>query len=65
MFLLLLSSLSPGFVVASDEEEIGLPELPNQSPIASDDAYTMDAAGTLEVPAPGVLANDADAEGDP
>jgi serine protease AprX len=36
----------------------------NQAPFASDDAWSMAAGTTLAVPAPGVLGNDGDADGD-
>jgi VCBS repeat-containing protein len=39
--------------------------LPNQDPIANDDAYSTDEDTTLNVSAPGVLGNDSDADGDP
>nr|WP_246345176.1 Ig-like domain-containing protein [Conexibacter arvalis] len=37
----------------------------NDGPVASDDAHETDAGTVLNVPAPGVLANDDDADGDP
>ena len=37
----------------------------NDAPVATDDAYNVAEGGTLNVPAPGVLANDVDAGGDP
>lgn len=37
----------------------------NQPPVAADDAYSVTANHTLNVPAAGVLANDTDPEGDP
>jgi hypothetical protein len=37
---------------------------PNEPPVANGDAYTMDQGATLTVAAPGVLANDTDADGD-
>jgi len=37
----------------------------NMPPVASGDAYAVDQATVLTVPAPGVLANDTDANGDP
>ena len=37
----------------------------NTAPAASDDSYTTDEDTPLSVPAPGVLANDSDTEGDP
>src|SRR5690606_12118919 len=36
----------------------------NDAPEASDDAFTVDEGATLNVAAPGVLANDTDAEND-
>lgn len=38
---------------------------PNRAPVASDDSYTTDEDTQLTVAAPGVLSNDADADGDP
>ena len=38
---------------------------PNQPPVAADDAFSVIAGGQLSVPAPGILANDTDPEGDP
>jgi len=35
------------------------------APVANDDTYVMDLGGTLDVPAPGVLGNDTDADNDP
>ncbi|HEY0156896.1 MAG TPA: Ig-like domain-containing protein [Thermoanaerobaculia bacterium] len=37
----------------------------NDAPIVADDAYPVAEGGTLNVPAPGVLANDVDPDGDP
>jgi large repetitive protein len=37
----------------------------NDPPVANNDTYTVLEGGTLNVPAPGVLANDADPEGQP
>ena len=37
----------------------------NQFPASAEDGYTVEAGQTLTVEAPGVLANDSDAEGDP
>ena len=37
----------------------------NDAPVAIDDAYTIPDESVLVVPAPGVLGNDTDAEGDP
>lgn len=39
--------------------------LPNQDPVANDDAYSTAEDTTLNVTAPGVLGNDSDADGDP
>ena len=39
-------------------------EAPNTPPVADDDAYTVDEDTTRSVGAPGVLANDTDADGD-
>jgi large repetitive protein len=41
-----------------------LPEC-NEPPVAVDDAYNVAEGGTLTEPAPGVLGNDTDADGDP
>ena len=45
----------------------GEPALPtcNRPPVASNDTYTVAEGGTLNVPAPGVLTNDSDPDGDP
>jgi VCBS repeat-containing protein len=45
----------------------GEPVLPtcNRPPVAGNDAYTVAEGGTLNVPAPGVLTNDSDPDGDP
>jgi VCBS repeat-containing protein len=42
---------------------IDFPDM-NDAPVASPDGFTVDEDGTLIVPAPGVLSNDTDAEGD-
>ncbi len=36
----------------------------NTTPVAADDAWSLGKNGTLSVPAPGVLSNDSDADGD-
>ena len=36
----------------------------NSAPVARNDAYALDEDGSLDVPAPGVLGNDTDADGD-
>jgi hypothetical protein len=41
------------------------PPAPNNPPVAVDDAYSVEENTTLNVAAPGVLANDSDADGDP
>ncbi|MGA8809941.1 MAG: Ig-like domain-containing protein, partial [Thermoanaerobaculia bacterium] len=45
----------------------GEPALPtcNRPPVAVNDNYTVAEGGTLNVPAPGVLTNDSDPDGDP
>jgi hypothetical protein len=40
-------------------------ELPNTAPVANDDGFVVDEDSFLNVPAPGVLLNDVDAEGGP
>ncbi len=40
-------------------------DVPNNRPLAVDDAYTTDEDTSLNVAAPGLLANDTDADGDP
>ena len=52
---------------ASDPSTVRITVTPvNDAPLAADDAYSMGALDlVLVVPAPGVLANDSDAEGDP
>jgi VCBS repeat-containing protein len=42
-----------------------IPAVPNEPPVANDDAYGVDADDVLTVSAPGVLDNDVDADGDP
>ena len=37
----------------------------NDPPVAGNDSYTMEAGTTLTMPAPGVLENDSDVDGDP
>ena len=39
------------------------PPVPNDAPVASDDAYSVDEDSVLTVAAPGVLANDTDTDG--
>ncbi|HYO76659.1 MAG TPA: Ig-like domain-containing protein, partial [Thermoanaerobaculia bacterium] len=38
---------------------------PNAAPVAQNDTYATSRGGTLTVPAPGVIANDGDPDGDP
>ncbi|MEZ4867016.1 MAG: tandem-95 repeat protein [Caldilineaceae bacterium] len=38
--------------------------IPNNVPVAADDSYNTDADASLTIPAPGVLSNDSDADGD-
>jgi len=38
---------------------------PNRAPVAADDCYSADEDAALTVPAPGVLGNDSDPDGDP
>ena len=42
---------------------VGTVEPENQPPVARDDDYQVEKGGVLAVPAPGVLANDSDSEG--
>ena len=37
---------------------------PNSAPTATDDGYSIGEDGVLNIPAPGVLSNDTDADGD-
>ncbi|WP_018334775.1 cadherin-like domain-containing protein [Actinomycetospora chiangmaiensis] len=39
--------------------------VPDQLPVTQGESYSVDSGATLSVPAPGVLANDTDADGDP
>jgi hypothetical protein len=48
-----------------DDLVIGTGEVPNNPPVASNDAYATDEGKQLVVAAPGVLGNDTDADGDP
>ena len=43
---------------------LGGDDPPNEAPIAVDDSYSVNEGETLSVPAPGVLANDMDPDGD-
>jgi len=64
VFLLLFSSLPIASAEEAIEPTIEPIEVLNSPPVASDDAYTLEKGGTLDIPAPGVLANDVDAEGE-
>jgi VCBS repeat-containing protein len=68
------SSFPAGFPTSTQTCSPAAPSLPagetslpscNDAPVASNDAYSVAEGGTLNVPAPGVLANDVDAGGDP
>ena len=56
----------PSVANAADGADIGAFELEvvNQPPVAVDDAYAVTGGGVLTVPAPGVLGNDSDPDGD-
>jgi VCBS repeat-containing protein len=62
-FPTIVNSCSP----AAPALPAGEPVLPtcNRPPVAVNDAYTVAEGGTLSVPAPGVLTNDSDPDGDP
>ncbi len=47
-----------------DKKEGGEPPV-NNPPVAVDDTYGVSAGGVLNAPAPGVLGNDSDSDGDP
>jgi hypothetical protein len=49
----------------SEPATVTITVLCNNAPVAADDHYTTPAGVPLTVPAPGVLTNDHDAEGDP
>jgi VCBS repeat-containing protein len=63
LFPTIAQSCSP----AAPSLPVGEPVLPtcNRPPVAVNDAYTVAEGGTLNVPAPGVLTNDSDPDGDP
>jgi VCBS repeat-containing protein len=52
------------FAASSEDENHRVERAPNFPPVANADQYTTDEEVPLTVPAPGVLANDADLEGD-
>jgi VCBS repeat-containing protein len=49
----------------SDNATVTLTVTGNDAPVVTDDAYSVDEDGFLGVPAPGVLGNDSDADGNP
>ena len=60
--------LDPATIIEHYEKGLlglGYLEEPNTPPVAVDDSYTTDEDTQLDVSAPGVLANDSDADGDP
>jgi VCBS repeat-containing protein len=63
LFPTIAQSCSP----AAPSLPAGEPVLPtcNRPPVAANDNYTLAEGGTLNVPAPGVLTNDSDPDGDP
>ncbi|HEV7487903.1 MAG TPA: Ig-like domain-containing protein [Thermoanaerobaculia bacterium] len=63
LFPTIAQSCSP----AAPSLPAGEPVLPtcNRPPVAANDNYTVAEGGTLNVPAPGVLTNDSDPDGDP
>lgn len=56
--ILAVGLVATGLVGATAAQAAGIP------PVGTDDYYTVAQGGTLTVPAPGVLANDTDAEND-
>ncbi|HZI51548.1 MAG TPA: Ig-like domain-containing protein, partial [Terriglobia bacterium] len=59
------TNLPADFIVdQTDPTDFELVFVPNDPPVANTDAYSTDENTPLIVPAPGVLANDADADGD-
>lgn len=55
---------SPDAYRSSDHDPILISLILNHAPVANDDEYSTNMGVTLEVPAPGVLANDTDANED-
>ncbi|MDO8647787.1 MAG: Ig-like domain-containing protein [Candidatus Diapherotrites archaeon] len=56
---------SQTFIYTISVTENGVPpQSPNSAPLAANDSYTVEKDKTLTVQAPGVLANDTDADGD-
>jgi hypothetical protein len=51
-------------LIPSNKAKVAI-HVTNAKPVANDDAYAATTGVTLTVPAPGVLANDDDADGDP
>jgi VCBS repeat-containing protein len=67
-----IGGATPTFPVTDFDCTVAAPTLPdgtlpvcNQPPVAEDDEFEVDEGGTLDEPAPGVLANDSDPNGDP
>ncbi|WP_322938700.1 LamG-like jellyroll fold domain-containing protein [Nocardioides bizhenqiangii] len=54
-----------GYELSEEDVQELFEEEPNTAPVATGDAYSADEGDPLSVTAPGVLANDTDAEGDP
>jgi PKD repeat protein len=57
-------SVSDGALTDDEAIAITVTHL-NRPPVAEDDTYSLQAGTTFNVPAPGVLANDTDPDGDP
>jgi Bacterial cadherin-like domain/Bacterial Ig-like domain (group 1) len=53
------------FTSSEDTENHQVTERPNNAPVAAPDVYQVPSGETLTVPAPGVLGNDSDPDGDP
>ena len=62
--MFIFSVVLPGAIIPITQLSL-VYSLPNQAPVANDDAYSTDEDTTLNVAAPGVLGNDSDADGDP
>jgi VCBS repeat-containing protein len=60
-----LSSTDSASTPIVEKVQIFYQAVSNTAPIANDDAYTIDEDVVLTIPAPGVLANDIDGEGEP
>ncbi len=59
----MIASEPEDLVPGNDRAEVTFTVV-NSAPTAAPDSYTVGEGGTLEVPAPGVLANDGDADGE-